>query len=43
MGLVAQDYTTDKVDIADLYPGFCELRVSAAATGGGGDQGVAGQ
>ncbi len=29
VGLVAQDYTTDKVDIADLYPGFCELWVSA--------------
>ena len=30
VGLTAQDYTTDKVDIADLYPGFCELWVSAA-------------
>ena len=29
VGLIAQDYTTDKVDIADLYPGFCELWVSA--------------
>ena len=25
VGLVAQDYTTDKVHIADLYPGCCEL------------------
>ena len=31
VGLTAQDYTTDKVDIADLYPGVCELMVSAAA------------
>jgi len=31
VGLIAQDYTTDKVDIADLYPGVCELMVSAAA------------
>jgi PhoH-like ATPase len=29
VGLIAQDYTTDKVDIADLYPGFCEAWVSA--------------
>ncbi|MFM7734049.1 MAG: PhoH family protein [Cyanobium sp.] len=29
VGLIAQDYTTDKVDIADLYPGFCEQWVSA--------------
>lgn len=29
VGLIAQDYTTDKVDIADLYPGFCELWTSA--------------
>ncbi|MEI6830130.1 MAG: PhoH family protein [Synechococcaceae cyanobacterium ELA445] len=29
VGLIAQDYTTDKVDIADLYPGFCELPVAA--------------
>ena len=31
VGLIAQDYTTDKVDIADLYPGVCELTVSATA------------
>ncbi len=29
VGLTAQDYTTDKVDIDDLYPGFCERWVSA--------------
>jgi len=29
VGLTAQDYTTDKVDIADLYSGVCELWVSA--------------
>jgi PhoH-like ATPase len=29
VGLIAQDYTTDKVDIGDLYPGVCELWVSA--------------
>ena len=29
VGLTAQDYTTDKVDIADLYPGVCELWVNA--------------
>lgn len=29
VGLIAQDYSTDKVDIADLYPGFCELPVPA--------------
>jgi PhoH-like ATPase len=29
VGLTAQDYTTDKVDMADLYPGFCERWVSA--------------
>jgi PhoH-like ATPase len=31
VGLDAQDYTTDKVDIADLYAGVCELSVSATA------------
>ena len=31
VGLIAQDYTTDKVDIADLYPGVCELTASATA------------
>ena len=31
VGLIAQDYTTDKVDIADLYPGVCELPASATA------------
>ena len=31
VGLTAQDYTTDKVDIADLYPGVCELMASATA------------
>ncbi|MFZ9318168.1 MAG: PhoH family protein [Vulcanococcus sp.] len=31
VGLIAQDYTTDKVDIADLYPGVCELSASATA------------
>ncbi|MBM5788224.1 MAG: PhoH family protein, partial [Cyanobacteria bacterium M_DeepCast_200m_mx_001] len=31
VGLTAQDYTTDKVDIADLYPGVCELSASATA------------
>ncbi len=30
VGLIAQDYTTDKVDIADLYPGVCEVWVDAA-------------
>jgi PhoH-like ATPase len=29
VGLIAEDYTSDRVDIADLYPGFCELWVSA--------------
>ncbi|WP_216921590.1 PhoH family protein [Synechococcus sp. CCAP 1479/9] len=29
VGLIAQDYTTDKVDMADLYPGFCERWVDA--------------
>ena len=29
VGLIAQDYTTDKVDLQDLYPGCCELWVSA--------------
>ncbi|MFN9425599.1 MAG: PIN domain-containing protein, partial [Cyanobacteriota bacterium] len=29
VGLIAQDYTTDKVDIADLYPGVCELWLDA--------------
>ncbi|MCP9848652.1 PhoH family protein [Cyanobium sp. Morenito 9A2] len=40
VGLIAQDYSTDKVDLADLYPGFCELQVSATLMdqlkGGGG-------
>ncbi len=31
VGLIAQDYTTDKVAIADLYPGFTEWLLSAAA------------
>jgi len=31
VGLTAQDYTTDKVDLADLYPGVCELMASATA------------
>jgi len=31
VGLIAQDYTTDKVTIADLYAGVCELMASAAA------------
>jgi PhoH-like ATPase len=31
VGLIAQDYTTDKVTIADLYAGVCELTASAAA------------
>ena len=31
VGLIAQDYTTDKVTIADLYPGVCELMASATA------------
>ena len=34
VGLKAQDYTTDKVDIADLYPGVCELTASATAMEG---------
>jgi len=34
VGLTAQDYTTDKVDIADLYPGVCELTASATAMEG---------
>ena len=25
VGLIAQDYTSDKVAIGDLYPGFCEI------------------
>jgi PhoH-like ATPase len=29
VGLTAQDYTSDKVDLADLYPGCCELWASA--------------
>jgi PhoH-like ATPase len=29
VGLIAQDYTTDKVDMADLYPGFCERWLGA--------------
>jgi PhoH-like ATPase len=29
VGLTAQDYTSDKVAIDDLYPGFCELWVAA--------------
>ena len=29
VGLIAQDYTSDRVDLADLYPGFCELWASA--------------
>ncbi|MEB3322871.1 MAG: PhoH family protein [Synechococcaceae cyanobacterium] len=29
VGLTAQDYTTDKVDIADLYPGVCQVWVDA--------------
>jgi len=29
VGLTAQDYTSDKVAIDDLYPGFCELLVAA--------------
>jgi PhoH-like ATPase len=31
VGLTAQDYTTDKVTIADLYPGVCELLASAGS------------
>ncbi len=30
VGLIAQDYTTDKVAIADLYPGVSEWRVPAS-------------
>ncbi|MEA5414496.1 PhoH family protein [Synechococcus sp. BA-132 BA5] len=29
VGLIAQDYTTDKVDMADLYPGFSERWMGA--------------
>ncbi|MEX1317585.1 MAG: PIN domain-containing protein, partial [Synechococcaceae cyanobacterium] len=29
VGLIAQDYTSDRVAIADLYPGVCEVWVSA--------------
>ena len=29
VGLIAQDYTSDRVDIADLYPGFSELWLNA--------------
>ncbi|MFM9109352.1 MAG: PhoH family protein, partial [Prochlorococcaceae cyanobacterium] len=31
VGLIAQDYTTDKVVIGDLYPGVCEVWTSAEA------------
>ncbi|MFQ6538794.1 MULTISPECIES: PhoH family protein [Aphanothece] len=30
VGLIAQDYTTDKVAIGDLYPGVCEVWADAA-------------
>jgi PhoH-like ATPase len=30
VGLIAQDYTTDKVAIDDLYPGLCEVWADAA-------------
>jgi PhoH-like ATPase len=30
VGLIAQDYTSDRVSIGDLYPGFCEVWVDAA-------------
>jgi len=29
VGLIAQDYTSDKVAIGDLYPGICELWLAA--------------
>ena len=29
VGLIAQDYTSDKVAIGDLYPGFCEVWLAA--------------
>ena len=29
VGLIAQDYTTDKVAIGDLYPGICEVWTGA--------------
>jgi len=29
VGLIAQDYTSDRVSIGDLYPGLCEAWVSA--------------
>jgi PhoH-like ATPase len=29
VGLIAQDYTSDRVSIGDLYPGFCEAWVDA--------------
>ena len=29
VGLAAEDYSSDKVDLEDLYPGFCELWVAA--------------
>jgi len=29
MGLIAQDYTSDRVAISDLYPDFCEVWVDA--------------
>ena len=29
VGLIAQDYTSDRVSIGDLYPGFCEVWVGA--------------
>jgi len=28
VGLTAEDYSSDKVDLADLYPGFCEVWLS---------------
>ena len=34
VGLIAQDYTTDKVDIADLYPGFCSALTQASQNPG---------
>ncbi|MEB3271992.1 MAG: PhoH family protein [Synechococcus sp.] len=29
VGLTAEDYSSDKVDLADLYPGFCEVWLPA--------------
>ena len=29
VGLIAQDYTSDRVAVRDLYPGFCEVWVDA--------------